>query len=611
METEMKTNTVSVGLTFGEKGHLEYDWHLESKTADDLKERLVQLYFQLVRVDGRNKDEGEGWRGSGGALTLNKLVLLYKSLIEDTMRFGGRNIVSNREHLDFVCHMMMLLRALPTQTRDIVSGKGERTLGYHLLLVWETIDSAYIRRTLKYWLCGSDYDTATGAATGGAPPGCWKDVRNICSILKEQGGSRANEHPLIGYLIRLLSDQLQEDDSKEEDARVSLAAKWTPREGSRQFGWIFRRLAVELFGGSGGREYRLLRQTLARLNRRIDTTEIKQCGKHWADIDFKHVCSVTMQKQKRAFANLARTRRTRWGRRGQSQGENVRLESDEDRVLCAKHFEEHVGKAEKGETRVKATNTSLYDMVRDAIELTKIGYGGGGGGTDSIQYRTLEEQWLDNGRRVCAGLPPMVCMADVSGSMTSDKCVPLYNCIGLSLRATERTVSAFRNKIMTFSTSPSWVEFDDEMGFVKRVDKLQKADWGGSTNMYAGLNMILRILIQKEVPPSDVQNLVLAVFSDMQFNIAVSGVGGFGSVALESIQRKFVEAGYCCPHILFWNLRTTEGFPAVSSDENVTMVSGYSPVLLNVLEESGIEGLKGQTPFAMICKILENPRFTY
>jgi hypothetical protein len=532
------------------------------------------------------------------------------------MRFGGRNIVSNHEHLTFVSHMMMLLRALPTQTRDIVSGKGERTLGYHLLLVWDNIDSAYIRRTLKYWLCGHDIETevggvgtGTGAGSGSrdslVPPGCWKDVRNICSILKEKNEGRT-DHPLIGYLIGLLGDQLRVDDTKEEEARVSLAAKWTPREGSRQFGWIFRRLAQESFGvdGSsegrgGGREYRLLRQRLARLNRRIDTTEIKQCGKHWADIDFKRVCSVTMQKQKRAFANLARTRR------GQSQSENVRFESDEDRILCAKHFEEHVGKAEKGETRVKATNTSLYDMVRDAIELAKIR----GGGTDSIQYRTLEEQWRDNGRRVCAGLPPMICMADVSGSMTCDNCVPLYNCIGLSLRATERSVSAFRNKIMTFSSSPSWVEFDDEMGFVKRVDKLQKADWGGSTNLYAGLDMILRILIEKEVPPSEVENLVLAVFSDMQFDSALSSK--FGGVALENIQRKFAEARYRCPHILFWNLRTTEGFPAVSSNENVTMVSGYSPVLLNVLEDTGIEGLKGQTPFAMICKILENPRFTY
>lgn len=597
METEINTNTVSVG----ENGHIEYDWHLESKSAEDLKERLVQLYFQLVRVDGR----GQGRGGSGGGdesggrkSTLNKLVLSYKSLIEDTMRFGGRNIVSNREHLDFVCHMMMLLRALPTQTRDIVSGKGERTLGYHLLLVWETIDLAYVRRTLKYWLCGSDCETAAeGGVTASAPPGCWKDVRNICSILKEQNKGRT-DHPLIGYLIGLLSDQLREDDTKEEEAQVSLAAKWTPREGSRQFGWIFRCLAQEVFGGSGGREYRLLRQRIARLNRRIDTTEIKQCGKHWADIDFKRVCSVTMQKQKKAFANLSRVRR------GQSQGrgENVRFEADEDRILCAKHFGEHVRKAEKGETRVKATNTSLYDMVRDAIGLEYIG-------GDSIQYRTLEEQWRDNGRRVCAGLPPMVCMADVSGSMTCDNSVPLYNCIGLSLRATERTVSAFRNKIMTFSTTPSWVEFDDEMGFVNRVNKLKKADWGGSTNMYAGLDMILRILIEKEVPPSEVENLVLAVFSDMQFDSALSSE--FGGVALENIQRKFAEAGYRCPHILFWNLRTTEGFPAVSSDNNVTMVSGYSPVLLNVLEETGIEGLKGQTPFAMICKILENPRFTY
>jgi hypothetical protein len=616
------TNT-TVGTTVGENDHVEYDWHLESKTAEDLKERLVQLYFQLVRLDGRKHKN----------LSTNYIIRNYKSLIGDTMRFGGRNIVSNHEHILFVSHMMMLLRAMPTQTRDIVSGKGERTLGYHLLLSWEDIDPAYVRRTVKYWVVGSGEDKTI------VPPGSWKDIRNICSILKEQNGGKT-DHPLIDFLLCILCDQLREDDSKEEGCPISLAAKWTPREKSKEFGWMFHRLGVLMFGephvASSSRNSRLLRKRLASLNRRIDTTEIKQCGKHWADIDFTHVTSVTLQKQKRAFSNIRRTgtfvdpkTKTKRKHRHDKSGtgaEGGARSTDEDRILCAKHFEEHVGKAEKGETKVKASRTSLYDLVRDAMTVCNNRHGRTNyWDKASIEARTLEEQWKDNGRQVHAGLPPMICMADVSGSMTCDNSTPLFNCIGLSLRATEKTVPAFRNKIMTFSHSPTWVEFTEEQGFIERVELLSKAEWGYNTNLYAGMNLILRILIEKEVPPSDVENLVFAIFSDMQFDTAVvipkpenlhededddNDRKNINKVALDNIRAKFVEAGYRPPHILFWNLRSTYGFPAVSSDENVSMVSGYSPALLNVLEESGIEGLKGQTPFAMVSKILENPRFT-
>jgi hypothetical protein len=51
------------------------------------------------------------------------------------------------------------------------------------------------------------------------------------------------------------------------------------------------------------------------------------------------------------------------------------------------------------------------------------------------------------------------------------------------------------------------------------------------------------------------------------------------------------------PHIVFWNLRKTTGFPCLSTDENVSMMSGFSPALLNVFCQKGINGLKNYTPW--------------
>jgi len=46
-----------------------------------------------------------------------------------------------------------------------------------------------------------------------------------------------------------------------------------------------------------------LRKKISAKNRSLDTTQIKQCEKHWADIDFNRVTSVTMNKQRGAFMN--------------------------------------------------------------------------------------------------------------------------------------------------------------------------------------------------------------------------------------------------------------------------------------------------------------------
>ena len=37
-------------------------------------------------------------------------------------------------------------------------------------------------------------------------------------------------------------------------------------------------------------------------------------------------------------------------------------------------------------------------------------------------------------------------MADTSGSMEMNQCIPLYNSIGLSIRVSEKTHPAFKNK---------------------------------------------------------------------------------------------------------------------------------------------------------------------
>ena len=85
---------------------------------------------------------------------------------------------------------------------------------------------------------------------------------------------------------------------------------------------------------------------------------------------------------------------------------------------------------------------------------------------------------------------------------------------------------------------------------------------------------------------------------------------------MNSIEEEYAKTGmsiwgrpFKAPHILFWNLRSTSGFPTLSTQNNASMMSGFSPALLNLFCDEGLEALKKCTPWQMFIKGLENERY--
>jgi ABC-type amino acid transport substrate-binding protein len=77
----------------------------------------------------------------------------------------------------------------------------------------------------------------------------------------------------------------------------------------------------------------------------------------------------------------------------------------------------------------------------------------------------------------------------------------------------------------------------------------------------------------------------------------------------ELISKSYKTFGYEPPHILFWNLRSTDGFPSLATQENVSMMSGFSPALLNAFCEKGMDALKDATPWNTMVDLLLNERY--
>jgi hypothetical protein len=64
-------------------------------------------------------------------------------------------------------------------------------------------------------------------------------------------------------------------------------------------------------------------------------------------------------------------------------------------------------------------------------------------------------------------------------------------------------------------------------------------------------------------------------------------------------------------HLVFWNLRSTSGFPALSTQQNVSMLSGFSPALLNSFCEKGMEAFDNCTPWNIFLDSLNNKRYEW
>ena len=77
----------------------------------------------------------------------------------------------------------------------------------------------------------------------------------------------------------------------------------------------------------------------------------------------------------------------------------------------------------------------------------------------------------------------------------------------------------------------------------------------------------------------------------------------------EKIEEMFNMAGYNVPHLLFWNLRSTSGFPMISKQKNITALSGFSSVLLNAFCNKGIDALRNFTPSTMLEDMLNQKRY--
>lgn len=426
-------------------------------------------------------------------------------------------------------------------------------------------------------------------------------------------------------VARLYAAQLQSDlkllrsDDPKAKRNVSLCAKWAPSNTGfhDKHTWIATSIAeimhpISTFAGfaqydEGNKEQRdfylrhareSYRKDVAALRKHLECVERDITAKTFGNIHYDRVPSLAMNNYAPLFA----------------QKDTNRFEEYIDKVASGKA--QISGATLLPSTLIKAVRTAHF---HDDYDISQIGGKRKAKGTKGmvdakmkqIEAKTLDGQWKSLVQRIrdSGTLENCIAVADVSGSMESptfpDGTTPMDTSVGLSLLIAEVTKPPFGGAFITFSDDPRVQKIDLTKGLHDKYNNLASSDWGMTTDFVAVFErLILPMAIENKLSQEDMIKRVF-VFSDMQFNSATSGYGREKwSTSYWRIQKKFGEAGYEMPELVFWNLAGGRaGYagappshwagdpvapkPVTAYEVGTAMVSGYSQGMLKVFLDSG------------------------
>jgi hypothetical protein len=332
-----------------------------------------------------------------------------------------------------------------------------------------------------------------------------------------------------------------------------LAAKWTPRKGQTA-------AEIRTFFGMTPKQYR---KSLVEMTKVVET---QMCANDWDNINFSHVPSVAASRYKKAFHRHT------------------------------EKFAEYVAALVKGDPTVKVNASAIYPY--DVLK--------------GVNYRSFDKTETDHIVAQWEALPNYVGdasimpMVDVSGSMscpagknTGVSCMDVAVSLGLYLA--DKNKGKFKDTFLTFSDKSELMTLKGNV--VQKMAQMVKSDWDMSTNLHAAFNKILDVAVKNEVPQAEMPEMVL-ILSDMQFNQCVRQ----DDSAMEMIERKYAEAGYYVPQVVFWNLNSSDNVPVKADKSGAALVSGFSPAIMKALLAADMSEF---TPEGIMLKTVMSDRYSF
>ncbi len=339
---------------------------------------------------------------------------------------------------------------------------------------------------------------------------------------------------------------------------ISLLAKWlkSVNASSEETTRLGKLTAKNL-----GLSEKAYRQTLSKLRKYIDVTEVKMSSQNWSEIAYEHVPSRAMFIYRKAFKA-----------------------HDEE------GFIKYISAVTHGEAKVNASTLYPYDLL-EQLGLTTYGSNFSFCHYDAL----LEAQWKSLPNYV-AGEQNVLIMADTSGSMFGR---PIHSSIGLAIYFAERNKGAFKDTFMTFSSRPSLINIKGNTLYdkIKCIPAIVE-----NTDLEAAFQLILTVAVKNKLRFEELP-VSLVVITDMEFDFATTSRGNW--TFYDSMVKNYATHGYVIPNVIFWNVNAkNDVFQVTSNYKGVQMASGHSPsVFKSILANIG------KSPYDAMVSVLNDPMY--
>ncbi|KAG1474473.1 hypothetical protein G6F56_000341 [Rhizopus delemar] len=452
---------------------------------------------------------------------------------------------------------------------------------------------------------------------------CKERNDNVAGLLKNDKSYRA----LHFIIATLFADQLKKDmvQLKKNEADIkqgklkgrhalgfnlSLVAKWAPSlcNSHDKHTFLATSIAENIFppernqAAEESREHYLnkvrdlyRKEYLIPLRKALDLTEHYMAKDKWAGVDYGHIPSICFQNNMARFFFHAPDSvmdfldEVAQGTKKVS-GETVTPNNLVHRVcnpVRVKNIEKFTSKVPDSIERLATAEKNLANGQWDTLLK---------GLRDTSQLnvkKDIESKKTDLGE--------CIAICDVSGSMSwanvEEENKPYYAAIGLSLVITNLAKPPFNGAVITFSSEPTLHKIDTSLPFSDQVQ--------GLTSMFAGMNTDLQAVFIDVLLPMAIKHKLkqedmvkrLFIFTDMQFDEGDLNSNQF-ETTYEFIRRKYEEAGYKVPEIVWWNLSGENtckaddiNAPVTKDQEGTIMLSGFSSSMLKTFLDGDAENV--------------------
>lgn len=367
---------------------------------------------------------------------------------------------------------------------------------------------------------------------------------------------------VIEYVDHQLYADLQ---GVQKNKPITLLGKWMPsiNTSSSETRELAKTLAKEL-----GLSEKTYRQTLSTLRGYNKIVECDMSANRWENINYNAVPSKANVLYRNSFLRHDEERRRKW------------LEDF---------------KADNGKAKVNAGTLFPHDIVNSYMNDASY-YGGKlKQGSDD----TLEEAWKALPDYV-NGVSNVMVVADGSGSMLTridrNSSVTALNVANaLAVYFSERSSGAYKDKYITFSSCPQYVDFSHCKTLREKISWALRYDECSNTNIEAVFQLILDTAKANHVTQREMPDTIL-IISDMEFDEGARSVWvrkGSGypldkkivtPTLFNEIRERYSAAGYKLPRLAFWNVCSRSGtIPVRENDLGVTLVSGFSPAVVKMV----------------------------